>query len=187
MDYQLVLTLIGILGVAVSVLGTVITFGVIIYYFNLRSKSEKENLFLKASEKFNQEGKKIILETSRRIKFDLEQKIKKDISKFSQTNSQARELILQEARNKASELSKNLGEEIQGVLKSTIETISQKIDQAEKNIEDYKKEKFKEVDQKIYKIIGDVAKKTIGKAIDISSHEQLVMEALEKAKKEKIF
>jgi len=32
-----------------------------------------------------------------------------------------------------------------------------------------------------------VAKKTIGKTIDISTHEELVMASLEKAKKEKIF
>jgi hypothetical protein len=31
-----------------------------------------------------------------------------------------------------------------------------------------------------------VAKKTIGKTIDLSTHEKLVMEALEKAKKENL-
>jgi hypothetical protein len=36
-------------------------------------------------------------------------------------------------------------------------------------------------------MIGEVAKKIIGRAIDLSTHEKLVIETLQKAKKEGIF
>ena len=194
----------------------IILFGFDIYYLARRPKEEKGVLSLKFSEKFlpelekliSQEIKRAISEVNQKVTNEaiesykkqvstfsqeaenkmanLDQIIKKEISKFSQTNSQARDLILQEAKSKTDELGKGLDEKIDRIFQSATESINQKIVQTEKNIEDYKKEKLKELDQKIYQIIGEVAKKTIGKAIDISSHEQLVMEALEKAKKEKI-
>jgi len=50
-----------------------------------------------------------------------------------------------------------------------------------------KRKGLEEIDRGVYRTIVDVSKKIIGKAIDISTHEKLVMDALEKAKKEGIF
>ncbi len=202
----------GILAVIVIIL-----FGLDIYYLARRPKEEKGFLSLKFSEKFlpelekliNQEIKRAISEINQKITdeaieyykkqlanfsqeaekkmADWDQITKKEILKFSSTCSQAEDLILQETKSKTDELGKSLDKKIDLICQSATESINQKIVQTEKNIEDYRKEKIKEIDQKIYQTIGEVAKKTIGKAIDISGHEQLVMDALEKAKKEKIF
>jgi len=192
----------------------IILFGLDIYYLAKKPKEEKGILSLKFSEKFLPELEKLISQEIKRAIPEINQKVtneaieyykkqmaifsqeaenkmadwdqitKKEILKFSNIYSQAEDLILQAAKNKAGELGKGLDEKISRICQSVTETINQKIAQTEKNIEDYKKEKLKEVDQKIYQIIGEVAKKTIGKAIDISDHEKLVIEALEKAKKE---
>lgn len=199
------------------VITVIILFCLDIYYLTKRPKEEKDILSLKFSEKFLLQLEKLISQEIKRAVSEINQKItnaamedykkqidiffqeaennitdwnqttKKEILKFSNICSRAEDLILQAAKNKAGELGKGLDEKIDRICQSASETINQKIVQTEKNIEDYKKEKLKEVDQKIYQLIGEVAKKTIGKAIDISDHEQLVMEALEKAKKEKIF
>ncbi len=195
----------------------IILFGLDIYYLARRPKEKKGVLSLKFSEKFLPELEKLISQEIKIAISEINQKItdeaieyykkqlanfsqeaenkmadwdqitKKEILKFSSTCSQAEDLILQETKSKTGELGRSLDEKIDLICQSATESINQKIVQTEKNIEDYKKEKIKEMDQKIYQTIGEVAKKTIGKAIDISGHEQLVMEALEKAKKEKIF
>ena len=195
----------------------IILFGLDIYHLARGPKEEKCVLSLKFSEKFMSELEKLISQDIKIAILEINQKVineaieyykkqmaifsqeaenkmanwdqinKKEILKFSNIYSQAEDLILQKAKSKTDELGKGLDEKIDRICQSVTKTINQEIAQTEKNIEDYKKEKLKGVDQKIYQIIGEVAKKTIGKAIDLSSHEQLVMEALEKAKKEKIF
>ncbi len=167
-----------------------------------------ENFLLELEKMINQEVKKAISEINQKIAdeaiesykkqmvvfsqeaenkmADWDEITKKEILKFSNTCSQAEDSILQEAKKRTDELSKGLDEKIDRIYQAAKGLVNEKIAQTEKNIEDYKKEKIKEIDQKIYQIIGDVAKKTIGKAIDLSTHEELVVQALEKAKKERI-
>lgn len=56
-----------------------------------------------------------------------------------------------------------------------------------KDLASYSKEKFKEVDAKVYQIISETAKNTVGKVINIVDHQELVMQALDEAKKDKFF
>ena len=58
---------------------------------------------------------------------------------------------------------------------------------AKKEIDEYKQAKLSIVDQKIFEIIERVSKLVIGKAISPSDHETLVIDSLEKAKKEAVF
>ncbi|MCX6759692.1 MAG: hypothetical protein NT012_03985 [Candidatus Nealsonbacteria bacterium] len=195
----------------------IILFGLDIYYLARKPKEEKGVLSLKFSEKFLPELEKIINQEMKRAISEINQKVtneamesykkqmatfsqeaenkmagwdeitKKEILKFSNTCSRAEDLILQEAKSKTNELSKGLDEKIDRICQLATESINQKIAKTEKNIEDYKKEKLKEIDQKIYQMIGEIAKKIIGRAIDLSTHEKLVIETLQKAKKEGIF
>lgn len=52
---------------------------------------------------------------------------------------------------------------------------------------EYKKEKLQEVDKSIFALILSITKVVLGKSLSIEDHEQLVLEALEKAKKENFF
>ncbi len=56
-----------------------------------------------------------------------------------------------------------------------------------KDLAVYSKEKFKEVDAKVYQIISETAKNTVGKVINMVDHQELVMQALDEAKKDKFF
>lgn len=109
---------------------------------------------------------------------------KSEISKLREKSLQSQNLFSSKIKEKIEESSKTLSKEFSQILKSIAEDLKREVAKAEKEIENYKNERLKEVDERIYKMLGEVAKKTIGKAIDLSTHEELVMEALRKAKKE---
>lgn len=58
---------------------------------------------------------------------------------------------------------------------------------AKKDIEVYKQSELKIVDEKIYEILETISKLVLGKAIQLSEHEDLIIESLAKAKKEGMF
>jgi F0F1-type ATP synthase membrane subunit b/b' len=54
----------------------------------------------------------------------------------------------------------------------------------EKEIQEKREQKLKELDDNIYKVLTNVSKEIIGKSIDTSSQQELIIKSLEKAKKE---
>ena len=209
MDIQFLITILIGFGILVIIL-----FGIDIYQLTKKAKEEKGVMSLKFSETFllelekiiNQEIKKTISNTGEKINnkivksfeeqainiflkaedklLDHSEEIKKQSLKFSDTCSLAEQLVAKQSEKIAEQLAENLDQKIDQVYQAATKSVSQKIDQTEKSIDNYKKEKLNEIDQKIFQIIEDVAKKTIGKSIDLSLHEELVVQALEKAKKE---
>ncbi|MGI8420471.1 MAG: hypothetical protein ACR2LN_07585 [Candidatus Levyibacteriota bacterium] len=69
--------------------------------------------------------------------------------------------------------------------------VKEKIDEEyltlEKELESYKKQKYEELDQDIYKILYRVSEMVLSQGISFDRHKQLVLEALETAKKEQVF
>lgn len=57
---------------------------------------------------------------------------------------------------------------------------------AQKEISDFKTDRLKIVEDQIYEIIQNVSKIVLGKSLSLQEHEQLVIDALEKAKKEEV-
>jgi len=145
---------------------------------------EKEALEMSA---FNEKVQERILKGAEEKLKTLKEEVEKEISDFRKIQSRSQALLTQKVKNEIERLSSGMVEQINSIYQSTSEKMNEKILKKEKEIEEYKREKIKELDQKIYQIITEVAKKTIGKTIDVSTHEELVMEALEKAKKEKFF
>ena len=119
-------------------------------------------------------------ELSQSIYQELINENKKSIERVSQS-------FLLESKGKMDSLSARLEREASQIFKDVKIDVDEKIKEAEKIIEERKKEKIKEIENNIYRILNDVAKKTLGKTLDFSTHEELVMKALEKAKKENFF
>jgi len=151
--------------------------------FSFSKKLEEGFLELK---EINKEVQKKLLEESEGKIKSLEEEIKKEVSKFIQANSEIRKSLFEESKKQAESVIKNLDEELKENLEKVNQIIYKTLAQAEREIEEYKKEKLKEVDERIYKILNEVAKNILGKTIDLSTHEKLVIESLEKAKKEVI-
>lgn len=57
----------------------------------------------------------------------------------------------------------------------------------EKDLEDYKKQKYQKIDEDIYKILYRVSEMVLNQGISYDKHKELVIEALETAKKEQVF
>lgn len=97
-----------------------------------------------------------------------------------------KEKIFQESSKEISELGKMVPQQLISLRQEIVATTQDKLKEAEKEIETYKSENLKSIDEGIYQILTEIAKKTLGKIIDTSTHEELVIQALEKAKKEKL-
>jgi len=136
--------------------------------FSQQITKETSNLSkftLDTQNKISEEAKNKILE--------LNQAAKKEFARIQEINLKTQK-----------ELSSELSQKFAKIYQSAKETLNKRVVETEKEIDNYKKERFEEIDRKIYQMLGEVAKKTLGKAIDLSTHEKLVIEALEKAKKE---
>lgn len=59
-------------------------------------------------------------------------------------------------------------------------------DQVRGELEEYKKAKMAEIDTRAQKAVEDFAKSVIGEAIDLKSHQKLVVKALEDAKRQNL-
>ncbi|HVZ11500.1 MAG TPA: hypothetical protein VG965_00555 [Patescibacteria group bacterium] len=57
----------------------------------------------------------------------------------------------------------------------------------QKELEDYKKARYQEVDKTIARIVQKVSLEVLNKSISVTDHENLLVESLEKAKKEGLF
>ncbi|MBI2621945.1 MAG: hypothetical protein HYW63_04880 [Candidatus Levybacteria bacterium] len=64
--------------------------------------------------------------------------------------------------------------------------IKEEYEKLESEIKELRQKKLNELNSEIDNIILNVSKEVIGKSLDLSAHENLIIEALEKAKKEKV-
>jgi len=77
--------------------------------------------------------------------------------------------------------------EIQKVQMETRQMLSASYKKMEEEIGVYKIERLKRVDEKVFEILKDVSTKAIGKSLSLEDHEDIVIKALEDAKKEHVF
>lgn len=74
----------------------------------------------------------------------------------------------------------------------TLESAAEKVlaaefDEARREIEKYRISKVTQIDIKAKEVLTDVTKKVLGKSIDLRAHEDLVIQALEDAKRQNLF
>ena len=67
------------------------------------------------------------------------------------------------------------------------EKIDEEYLEMQKDLDEYKKQKYQKVDEDIYKILYRVSEMVLSQGITFDKHKQLVIEALETAKKEQVF
>ena len=94
--------------------------------------------------------------------------------------------ILDATKQKISELATGIQNEITAVRETSQAQVNQELAVSQERVKVYEEQKIKELDAKVYQILSQVAKKTLGRAIDLSTHEELVLEALKRAKTEKL-
>ena len=106
---------------------------------------------------------------------------------YNQNSEKLMQVLNEELRKKVTELS-NLNLKEIAESKNVVSTEVKKANAVmQAQVDKYTNEKYKEIDEKVYEIISETAKNTVGKVINIIDHQQLVMTALEAAKKDKFF
>jgi cell division septum initiation protein DivIVA len=129
-------------------------------------------LFIKDSKEIDEQYKEVFSQ------------IKKE---YSQHTQEALAALQKLAVSELDSFSKNLKKETLNSQVFIGARINEEFETKQKEIEAYKSQRLKLVDQTINEIIAKVAEEVLGKAIPIDEHEALVLEALEKAKKEEVF
>ena len=80
----------------------------------------------------------------------------------------------------------SLSGEIQKAQMETRQMLASSYKKMEEEIEAYKKERLQRVDEKIFEILKEVSSKAIGKSLSLEDHEDVVIKALEDAKRENV-
>ena len=106
---------------------------------------------------------------------------------YNQNSEKLMQILNEELRKKIDELSNQNLKELSDSKNVVSTEVKKEIAIMQTQVEKYTKEKYKLIDEKVYEIISETAKNTVGKVINIVDHQQLVMTALEQAKKDKFF
>jgi uncharacterized protein YoxC len=158
---------------------------------NLRAsesfQDELGKLLKEGTEQNLSESKKIIQNATKDI-VDAYQKQFSILAREVEASGRfAHNQLLEATKKRSDELSSGWQTELVRIRQEMEEKLLKGMQEAQSSAKMYQEEKIKELDSKIYQILSQVAKKTLGRSIDLSTHEELVMEALEKAKKENLF
>lgn len=150
----------------------------------------------------NNKAKGIIEETK---SFGQEAKIsqEKNLEKVSQDLVTIYQGMLEELKKDDINIFKNISKDIEEdalkeikdfrtiLQKETVESqkiVEQKIEgeysQAQKEVALYKEERIKKMDEAIFQVLSEVSKEVIGEGIDYKKHQELVLDALNQAKKD---
>lgn len=106
---------------------------------------------------------------------------------YNQNSEKMMQILNEELRKKVAELSSQNLKELEESKNIVNTEIKKEIAIMQSQVDKYTKEKYKQIDEKVYEIISETAKNTVGKVINIVDHQQLVMNALDQAKKDKFF
>ena len=94
--------------------------------------------------------------------------------------------LVDDATKKGIELAA-FAEKQQGVIvKETQFLVARDIAKLQEDLQKYRADKFAQIDRDVNQMVSDVAKQVLGKVIDVSTHEDLVKAALERAKTENL-
>lgn len=179
-----------------------IVFSVYIYLFQyMRSKRDRDFAY-RELRTFVEEYKRIFKEQISKLSAEhfenynetskqFIQKFNSEIDSEGQKNLRALEDLSLQMRNKLSTEIETITDSLTQKTIAAESLLEQRIaaeyQKAEKEISYYKELKVKKLDTSIYELLQDVSMKIFGKTLNIQDHQDLVMKALEEAKKDGVF
>lgn len=172
------------------------------------TKKKSAHVITEATEKAKElisESKNLTVDSKKVLDDALSELIKTQVTSFQK----ASEEFLQEYKNELEmlksntvQVARNVSKDIEAdavkevdnyrqiLEKETIDSqkiVEQKIEadyeKAQKEVAAHKDEMLKKIDDEIYRLLENVSKEAIGKSIPMAQHEELIISALEKAKK----
>lgn len=95
--------------------------------------------------------------------------------------------LSQSANTQALEITKFVKDQQSAVMKESQLMIANIVLEAQKEAEEYRKQQIERLESQINTIVASAAREVLGRMISITEHEDLVKQALERAKKAKFF
>jgi exonuclease VII large subunit len=107
----------------------------------------------------------------------------KDITTIESASESMKSEILREVEEFKQTLQKETFESQEMVEQK----VSEEYEKVKSQIEDYKNVEIKKIDENMFSIVLIASKKIFGRTLDLDTHEQIVIDSLEEAKKEGVF
>jgi len=92
-----------------------------------------------------------------------------------------------EAEVRNEQMTKFIEDQQSGIVRESQFLIAKSLERINGELDEYHKNRLAEIDDQVRQIILSAAREVLGRSISLSEHEQLVREALDKAKKDKVF
>jgi len=174
---ELILTFL-ILASAINL--TVLVMAVVIYFRVAKGKTDKNLLDRRYKGKI-----------AAKVEKEAAEKLSKILDAYSLALSNQTKENFQKMTDLAVKSGKDLADFIkkqeEAIVKESQYLVATNVVKMEKEMENYRQNQIKKLDAKINTVLTDVAKQVLGKAVDLKSHQDLIIEALNKAKAENLF
>lgn len=119
---------------------------------------------------------------------ELESSILKQIDIFRREAAKAvnkmRKAVESSSEEQLKDFKEIMKQETYASQKKLEEKIEQDYESTQKELESYKQNEMKKVDESVYKIVYRVSELVLGKGLSLQEHQQIILEALDKAKEE---
>lgn len=119
----------------------------------------------------------------KKVSATMEKEAVQELSEFRKVS----EDIEGQAIKELDEFRKSLEKETVASEKAVKERLDKEYEEVRQKLNAYQAEKMRQMDEKINGVLAEVAKEVFGTAIDLSTSEEMVMAALERAKAEGMF
>ena len=146
-----------------------------------------ENQFKQLLQELISKNKEVIQTTSDNLVKYYQDTVTTMTLNYNQNTEKLMQLLDQELKVRIEKLDQTTITHIEESRKEVNAQIRKDLEDLNKQLDKYSKERFKQLDEKIYEIVSETAKNSVGKVINLVDHQELVMSALEQAKKDKFF
>jgi len=167
-----------ILGVGINL--AVLVLAVVIFFKVTKNKTDKSLLDRRYKGKI-----------AAKVEKEAAEKLSKILDAYSLALSNQTKENFQKMTDLAVKSGKDLADFIkkqeEAIVKESQYLVATNVVKMEKEMENYRQNQIKKLDAKINTVLTDVAKQVLGKAVDLKSHQDLIIEALNKAKAENLF
>lgn len=154
------------------------------------SLSEIENLenqFKSLLQELISKNKEMIQSTSNNLVKYYQDTVTTMTLNYNQNTEKLMQLLDAELKKRVENMDKAALNHIEEARAEVTATVKKDLEDLNKQLDKYSKERFKQLDDKIYEIVSETAKNSVGKVINLVDHQELVMTALDQAKKDKFF
>ncbi len=117
---------------------------------------------------------------------EINKSLQEEIGDYKNKLHTVSEQITADVKSEAGDLKKVLEMETIGAQKAAAERMKEEFAKIDKEAADYRVKKLSQIENDIANILETVAKKAVGKALDFNDQTEMIIDSLEKAKKQNV-